>query len=101
MQFSPPDLSTSTTPHKGLLSGITAPSLADLHPKKVSSGELHEGVLPPQARDLYLDMRSHLMEQSEKFFEKHAILESGSAMGQYSGEKSKNANKMVLYFEQF
>jgi hypothetical protein len=80
--------------------GITAPSLADLQPKPQSLGELDQVVMPPQARDLYLEMRSKLIEQSDHFFSKNAIQESDNLKA-YSGAKSKDAGRLVLHQAQF
>jgi hypothetical protein len=35
---------------------------------------MNGGVLPPQARDLYLDMREKFIDQSVKYFDENAIL---------------------------
>jgi hypothetical protein len=52
--------------------------------------------MPPQARDLYLEMRAKLIEQSDHFFSKNAIQESDNLKA-YSGAKSKDAGRLVLH----
>ena len=56
--------------------GITSPSLGDIQNQQYkithSGDKLSESVIGPQARDLYLIMRTKLIDQSKLFFEQHS-----------------------------